>query len=191
MSEFSFIFSLYSLLLSFSLVELLSGLGRTIEHRLQPVEPGAQQLKVGWLTPLLGVFVLLDLLSFWTAAWVVRDSLQLSGLTLMGILVFASSYYLAAFLVFPSDPSRHTDLDEHYFRVHRIIMGVLLCLLLWQLAFYAAHPTLSAVLRAPIALVLAAILVVLMIASMCLRKVLPSAIVLGLLVFRYLIVYFL
>ncbi len=191
MSEFSFLFSLYSLLLSFSLVELLSGLGRTIEERLSPHAEGEAQLHVGLLTPLLGVFVLLDLLSFWSAAWVVRDMLQLSSLALMGILLFASSYYLAAFLVFPSNPSQHTDLDDHYFRVRRIVMGVLLVLLVWQLGFYSTQAALAPLLWTPRSLVLTVVLVVLMLLAMVVRSRRLNEVVLTLLVLRYLVVYFL
>ena len=73
MSQFEFIFSLYSLLLGLSLVELLSGLGKTVKARLHVDEEAKAGYRVGWLTPLLGLFVMLDLLSFWGAAWAVRD----------------------------------------------------------------------------------------------------------------------
>ena len=59
MTEFAFVFSLYSLLLSFSLVALLSGFGKALDAALRDNGP-----RVGWLVPLLGLFVLLDLLSF-------------------------------------------------------------------------------------------------------------------------------
>ena len=76
MSQFEFIFTLYSLLLGLSLVELLSGLGRTVKARLHVDETVADAFKIGWLTPLLGLFVMLDLLSFWSAAWSVRDMIE-------------------------------------------------------------------------------------------------------------------
>ena len=66
MSQFEFIFSLYSLLLGLSLVELLSGLGRTVKARLHTDSTTVDAFRIGWLTPMLGLFVMLDLLSFWS-----------------------------------------------------------------------------------------------------------------------------
>ena len=70
MSDFEFIFALFGLLLGLSLAEVLGGLARAIENRLRPSSPA----RIGLLTPLLGAFVILDLLSFWQAAWVVRET---------------------------------------------------------------------------------------------------------------------
>lgn len=187
MSPFEFIFALFGLLLGLSIVEVLGGLARSIEARLRP---GAT-LRIGLLTPLLGVFVLLDLLSFWQAAWFSRDAIAVSGHSLMAVTVFASAYYLAAHLVFPREPAKHEELDSHYFRVRRIVLGAMLALLACQIAFYASMPQLAAALKSPLALALTAILAALMIAAMIVRSRRASTIVIGLLVARYLIVYLL
>ncbi|WP_164114952.1 hypothetical protein [Sphingorhabdus sp. Alg239-R122] len=189
MSEFGFIFSLYSLLLSFSLVELLSGLGRCVEETLHPRDSDDKQFRLGLLTPLLGIFVLLDLLSFWSAAWTTRDLLEVNGVTLMSVLVFASSYFLAAYMVFPSQPAKHENLDDHYFRVRRIVIGILLVLVVCQLGFYWAQPELAARLNNPLALSLTAILIILMLATMLFRSVKLNVVILVALIARYLIVY--
>ena len=68
MDDFEFLFALYGLMLGLSVAEVLSGLARSIEERLQ----SRPTLRIGWLCPLLAAFVLLDLLSFWGAAWMVR-----------------------------------------------------------------------------------------------------------------------
>ena len=99
MSDFEFVFSLFGLLLGLSLAEVLGGLARTIEVRLRP----ETAVRIGWLTPLMAAFVVLDLLSFWQAAWVGRNFVGVSGHTLMAITAFASAYYIAARLVFPHD----------------------------------------------------------------------------------------
>ncbi|HEY0624550.1 hypothetical protein [Sphingomonas sp.] len=187
MSQFEFIFALFGLLLGLSIVEVLGGLARAIEARLRP---GAT-LRIGWLTPLLGIFVLLDLLSFWQAAWVTREVIAVSGHSLMAVTVFASAYYLAAHLVFPREPAEHGELDSHYFRVRRIVLGAMLALLACQIAYYASVPQLAAALGNPLALVLTAVLGALMIAAMLVRGRRASTIVMGLLVARYLIVYLL
>lgn len=187
MSEFEFLFALFGLLLGLSIVEVLGGLARTIEARLRP---GAA-VRVGWLTPLLGLFVLLDLLSFWQAAWVARDVVAVSGTSMMAVTCFASAYYLAAHLVFPREPADHADLDAHFYRVRRIVLGVMFVLLVCQIGWYWATPPLAPLLARPLALAMTGVLVVLMVAAMLVRGERATRIVMGLLVARYLVVYLL
>lgn len=189
MSQFEFIFTLYSLLLGLSLVELLSGLGRTVKARLHVDETLADAFKIGWLTPLLGLFVMLDLLSFWSAAWTVRDMIEVNGATLMAIMLFASSYYMAAHLVFPDDIPTDGDLDPHYFRVRRIVVGVLLVLLFVQLGFYLTQPALAPRLTSPAPLLLTALLMALMIAVCFAKSKIANGVILSGLIIRYVVVY--
>lgn len=189
MSQFEFIFTLYALLLGLSLVELVSGLGRTLKARLQFDQAQSQQFRIGWLTPLLGLFVMLDLLSFWSAAWAVRDLLSVSGTTLMAIMLFASAYFLAAHLVFPDRVPEQGDLDPHYFRVRRVVIAILLLLLLVQIGFYASVPALSVRLFSPLSVSLTVILVALMLAACFVKTTRANIIVLAALVARYAIVY--
>lgn len=187
MSDFEFTFALFGLLLGLSLAEVLSGLARAIEARLRPGSP----FRIGWLTPLLGAFVLLDLLSFWQAAWVSRNVIDVSGLTLMAVTGFAGAYYLAASLVFPRSLGEGPHLDAHFFRVRRIVIGVMLALLAAQLLFYMSVPELSERLRNPLALALTVVLVALMIAAMTVRGQIWSRIAMAALVARYIVVYLL
>lgn len=185
MSEFEFIFALFGLLLGLSIIEVLGGFARAIEARLRP----GSALRIGWLTPLLGAFVLLDLLSFWAAAWVSRDLVSVSGLSLMAVTAFASAYYFAARLVFPPQLDETPDLDAHYVRVRRIVLGTMFALLLCQLGWYASVPALAALLVDPLSIALTVILAALMIAGMLVRGQMASRIVMAVLVARYLIVY--
>lgn len=187
MSEFEFIFALFGLLLGLSIVEVLGGLARAIEAR---VRPGAT-VRIGWLTPLLGIFVLLDLLSFWQAAWISRDIVGVSSHSLMAVTLFASAYYLAAHLVFPREPAQHSELDSHFFRVRRIVLGVMLVLLACQIAFYTLVPALQVALMRPLAIGLTIILAALMVAAMVVRGQQLSIAVMVALVARYLVVYLL
>jgi hypothetical protein len=187
MSEFEFVFALFGLLLGLSIAEVLSGLGRAINVRLDP----ATTVRIGWLTPLLGAFVLLDLLSFWQAAWTVRDHIAVSGHALLAVTAFASAYYLAAHLVFPRNPDTLTDFDTHFFRVRRIVIGVLLVLLACQIAWYASIPQLAVYLERPLALALTAILAALMIAAMVVRGASWARLLMAALIARYTIVYLL
>ncbi|MHA6723549.1 hypothetical protein [Sphingomonas sp. RS2018] len=187
MNDFEFIFALFGLLLGLSIAEVLGGLARGLEARLRP----GSTVRIGWLTPLLGAFVLLDLLSFWQAAWTMRDMVAVSGKALMAVTAFASAYYLAAHLVFPRDPAEQGDFDAHFFRVRRIVIGVMAVLLLCQIGWYATLPQLAAHLARPLALGLTVVLALLMAAAMLVKGRLWSRVVMIALVARYVVVYLL
>ncbi|HMO73950.1 MAG TPA: hypothetical protein PKD99_01790 [Sphingopyxis sp.] len=190
MTDFEFVFALFSLLLGLSMVELLGGLGRALEARFA-AEAERGTFAIGWLTPLLAIFVMLDLLSFWRAAWVLRGDIAVSGTTLMAVAAFASVYYLASRLVFPSHPEGFANLDTHYFRVRRLVLGLLLVLLGAQIAYYAAHPVLVKAVTNPLSLGLTLVLAALMVAAMWVKGARIGTAVLVLLIARYVIVYLL
>ena len=127
MSQFEFVFSLFGLLLGLSLAEVLSGFGKAVKAR--------RRLRIGWLTPLLGAVVMLDLTSFWTTAWAARDFLPVNYLTLMLLLAFTGLYYLAATLVFPEDVGSCSDFDDHYWVNRRMVVGAVLLLNIPDAAF--------------------------------------------------------
>lgn len=121
MTVFEFIFSLYSLLFGLALAQVFGGFGNTLQER--------HKLKVGWLTPLLGLFVILDLTSFWEIAWQLRDTIQRPALLVLiaGVLL-AGIYYLAARLVFPRSFAEWPDFDDFYFRHKKWVLGgILFC----------------------------------------------------------------
>jgi hypothetical protein len=185
MSDFEFMFALYGLMLGLSIAEVLSGLARSIEERLN----ARPSLRIGWLTPLLATFVLLDLLSFWAAAWTVRPLVKVSGGSLMLVTAFAGSYYMAARLVFPRDLERVADLDDHFFRIRRIVLGILLGLLVVQMAYYATIPALLPRLLSPYSLLMTVLLALLLVLGMAVKSRRWAAVVLAALVLRYVIGY--
>ena len=70
MTAFEFIFPLFGLLLGLSYAEMLAGLARALKsHR---------HIRIGWLTPLLGLLVLINLTMFWFGAWQFRSSTSTS-----------------------------------------------------------------------------------------------------------------
>ncbi|MCW3835922.1 hypothetical protein ACFQ1E_07715 [Sphingomonas canadensis] len=133
MSAFEFTFSLFGLLLGFSLVEVMSGLVRTLKLR------GA--VRIGWVTPLLGLFVMVDLVSFWSAAWQIRDLVPANfGVLLLGLAI-TGVYYFAASMVFPDDPADWPDFDlwaERYKR--RALGGVFAANLMATVAMFSQLP---------------------------------------------------
>ncbi|WP_340587711.1 hypothetical protein [Erythrobacter alti] len=191
MTEFEFIFVLYALLLGLSLVELLSGLGRALELEFaRDAEGRDESFRIGWLTPLMAVFVMLDLMSFWMFAWTMRPLLSVTPLTLLGVMGFASAYYLAARLVFPGDPDRFHQLDTHYFRVSRTIFGILIALVGVQWAYLLSIPQIRDAILTPVGVGLTALFVALMAAAMIFRNRRVQAVLLVALSVRYLVLYF-
>lgn len=127
MDGFEFIFTLFGLLLGFSLVEVIAGFGRAIEVVVHPAPAvDTPRIRIGWLSPLLGLFVAFNLVSFWTAAWSLRDVIPVHYLALLFGLVVTGGYYLAAMLVFPRNIQTGSDLDKHFFQVKRWVLTVII-----------------------------------------------------------------
>lgn len=185
MSKFEFVFSLFGLLLGLSLAEVLAGFARAIEQRLRP----GTAVRLGWRTPLLGAFVILDLLSFWMSAWLIRDLIAVSPRALLAITVFTGAYYFAARLVFPSAADAQPDFDAHFERVRGVVIGVMLALLLCQIGWYLSIPALTAKLVQPWALSMTLLLAALMLAGILVRHRSWSLVVLAALVGRYLLLF--
>lgn len=118
MSAFEMMFTLLGLLLGLAIAEILGGLSRAVRLRRT-----AKPVQIGWLTPLLGLFVMLDLTRFWLEAWSVRDQLLVDYPSLVGILLIVGIYYLAATLIFPDDPDEWPDYDAWYDRQNRVVLG--------------------------------------------------------------------
>ncbi len=188
MSEFEFVFVLYSLVLGLSLVELLTGIGRTLEFKLAR-DADHKAFAIGWLTPMLALFVILDLLSFWVFAWRVRDAVTASTGTVFGVLVFSSAYFLASRLVFPTSPEQFNDLDTHYFRVRRVVFVMLITMVAVQYIFLLSVPEFATRLISPLNLAMTGILIALMLAAVFVRDKKASTVVLALLIARYIVFY--
>lgn len=118
MSAFEMMFTLLGLLLGLAIAEILAGLSRAL-RLIRTAKP----VRIGWLTPLLGSFVMLDLARFWLEAWTVRDQLLVDYPSLVGILLIVGIYYLAATLIFPDDPEEWPDYDAWYDGQNRIVIG--------------------------------------------------------------------
>ena len=140
MSDFEFFFSFYGLILLLSLAEIASRIARTVHER--------GEVKVGWLTPMLAVFISLDVAGFWVVAW--QDWRRIDfdfGILVVG-MVMAMTYYIAASVVFPRDFSGWASLDEHFWARRRLVFGIVLSINLiaaigtvraWQAADGAYH----------------------------------------------------
>jgi len=123
MDAFSFVFSLFGLLMGLALAEAIGGFGKALELR--------HRIRVGWLSPLLALCICFDIVSFWLIAWQTREAIPITFTSLAAGLVIFGIYYLIAQLVFPEDIERWPDLDVYFFEHRRwIIGGSYLCNLL-------------------------------------------------------------
>lgn len=115
MSAFEFYVSVFGLLLGFSVAEVTSGLANALNTR--------RRARIGWLTPMLALFLLLDIVSFWIFAWANRAHVTIDWGTMFGGLVVAVTYYLSASLLFPRERDEWASLDEHYRAQKRVVVG--------------------------------------------------------------------
>lgn len=125
MSVFEYVFSLYSLLLGLALAHLLSGLAKIVERR--------DTVRLGWPTALLALQMMLTIAIFWEIAWRARSAVPDNSGALFASLIICSLLFFGAVLVIPSDAAEHTDLDGHFFREKRAVLG---CIFLANLMAY-------------------------------------------------------
>ncbi len=114
MDAFEFFFSFYGLLLGFSVAELVGGFARLLHER--------QTVKFGLLTPMLALFVAIDIASFWNQAWVIFRPAPYSYALLILGLVVASTFYVAATQVFPRELKAGESLDDHFWSHRKLIL---------------------------------------------------------------------
>lgn len=120
MSGFDLMFAMFGLLLGLAVSEVLGGMARTIKMR--------RKAHVGWLTPLLGLVVLLHLNNFWWTAYALRTVIDINAATLLIVLALVGGYYLVSTLIFPDDPEQWPDFDLYYDRHNRIIVGAMIAI---------------------------------------------------------------
>ncbi len=130
MSAFEFFFSFYGLLLGLSVAVVATGAATAVQHR--------RKIRVGWLTPLLALFIGLDIASFWDSAWTNFRHLPFSyGLLVVG-LVIATVYFVAASLVFPHQIEDGLSLDDHFWANKKVVILLLVAANLLSVAVLLA-----------------------------------------------------
>lgn len=115
MSPFEFFFSLYGLILGLSVTEVITGFARVMRRR--------ERIRLGYVTPMLGGMMLIDLASFWVNAWDHMRDIEVGLPLLLLGLVIAGVYFLAASLVFPDDLEAWPSLDDFYDRHKGWVIG--------------------------------------------------------------------
>ena len=122
MSDFEFFFSFYGLLLGLSVAELTGGFARLLHER--------HRVRFGLLTPLLALFVALDLATFWVQAWRFFRDAPFNAALLLVSLMIAATFYVAASVTFPRVTAEgvedRIDLDAHFWAHRRVVFGCVL-----------------------------------------------------------------
>lgn len=118
MTIFEHSFSLIALILGLALVEVLSAFVTALRNR--------GSTPIGWLTPMLAIFVIGDITTYWGILWEVRLLLPSIWPTLgLGVLL-SSIYYGAASLVFPARAEDWANLDDYFMRMKPAVSGLML-----------------------------------------------------------------
>ncbi|MGO4410134.1 MULTISPECIES: hypothetical protein [unclassified Brevundimonas] len=115
MSAFEFFFSLFGLILGLAIAVVIGGLSDVLRERTR--------IKIGWLTPMLAVFILIDLSSVWVNAWSGLADIEVAYGPFVAALVVAGVYYFAAGMVFPKVATDWASLDEYYMGHYRWVLG--------------------------------------------------------------------
>lgn len=101
---FAFMFGLYGLLLGLAVAEVAGGFSRAYDER--------HTRKLGIVTPLFAILLLVDLITFWMNGWAYRELPSISYPAAFAVALVALLYYFAATQVFPKVIETNT-LDEH------------------------------------------------------------------------------
>ena len=120
MSEFEFVFPLFALLVGLAVTEMLAGLAHALKSK--------REINVGWLTPLLGTLILINLAMFWQGSWEMRDGIRADSSSFLLVLVVGGTYFLASSMVFPNWDSNVRDLDQHFMDNRKLaILAIAAC----------------------------------------------------------------
>lgn len=137
MTEFEFLFSVFGLLIGLTFIEIAIKFADAIDaHSRRPI---------GLLTPLLALFLMVDVAGYWVFSWSVRELLHVRWRTVFVGLSVSMIYYLSASMVFPRSEGEWRTLDEHYWARKRLVIGGILLVdtatMGWQ--FTRAMPALT------------------------------------------------
>ena len=118
MTDFEFLFSVFGLLIGLTFIEIAIKFADAIDaHARRPI---------GVLTPLLALFVMIDVAGYWVFAWSIRELLHVRWRTVFVGLSVAILYYLSASMIFPRSEGEWKSLDGHYWARKRWVIGGIL-----------------------------------------------------------------
>lgn len=122
MTGFDFLFALFSLLLGLAIAEVLGGFAQVMKIHARARAGLSKDVRVGWLVPLLALFVLLGQLTFWTFTYSIRDQVPFNYVAVLVVTAVVGGYYLLSVLVWPDDFAEWPDFDLYYDQHNRFIL---------------------------------------------------------------------
>lgn len=100
----------------------MGGFARTLHDR--------ERIRFGWLTPMLAIFVAIDITTFWNQAWAIFRGAPYNMALLVISLVIAGTFYIAASVTFPRTSAEgadaRIDLDQHFWAHRRLVFTCVL-----------------------------------------------------------------
>ena len=125
MEGFYFLTEAFILLMGLAMAEVLRGFARVLKLRARKRAgiADANAVRIGWLTPLLGLFVIVDQSTFFLHMFAFREGMPFNGGTVMGILLTIGWYYLIAAMTFPDEPQSWPDFDDWFWQQKRFVVG--------------------------------------------------------------------
>jgi hypothetical protein len=118
LDKFSFFFAFYGLILGLAVTELLGGFAGMVRAKaIRRIE--AQ-------TALLALLTFVAICATWIDAWGTLRTISLDFAGLWAPIMLATCYYLAAAVVFPSDPEDYGRLGAYYADRKRFVVAMLL-----------------------------------------------------------------
>jgi hypothetical protein len=118
MDRFSFFFAFYGLILGLAVTELLGGFARMVRAK------ALRQLEAQ--TALLALLTFIVICATWIDAWNTLTQISLDFEALAAPILLATFYFLAAAVVFPSDPAEFGQLAAYYADRKRFVVAMLL-----------------------------------------------------------------
>lgn len=115
MSPFDFLAVVIAIPMGLALVEIAQGISTTLRRR--------HEVRVGLLTPLLSIYLLLIISNAWLSLWGAQDILSVGRSTLFFGLLLSVIFYIAASFAVPDAPKKGSDLDEWFLANRRFSLG--------------------------------------------------------------------
>ena len=130
MDGFTFLFEAFVLLMGLAMAEVLGGFARVLKLRARrrAGRENGVAVRIGWLVPLLGIFVIIDQATFFLHMYSLRNHLLFNAGSVIGILFLIGWFYLLSSLVFPDEPENWPDFDEWYWQQKRWVIGGVLAI---------------------------------------------------------------
>jgi hypothetical protein len=118
LDKFSFFFGFYGLILGLAVTEILGGFAGMVRAKaIRCIEPQ---------TALLALLTFIVICATWIDAWDTLQSITLDFAGLWAPIMLATLYYLAASVIFPSNPADFETLSFYYADRKRFVIAMLL-----------------------------------------------------------------